>query len=249
MEPAGTPAQPASGLFGVELASSPAGVSVFEGTQGVGGLFHAQTVQIATSGRYDFTLVDLEFPQPLRTSALAITRGTELVGQVFGGGTVPRQQLDAGTYLLSFLGLPATTEQFGAYALKVEDSPALPTVTLSANPASVTSGNRTTLQWSTTDATTCTASGPWSGAKATSGSEQSAALSSNATFELSCTGPGGTANTSAAVAVTAPSANGGGGGAMGGLMLLYMCVAGGRGGTAVGDLVEPRGPSFATSLC
>ena len=134
VEPAGTPAQPASGLFGVELASSPAGVGVFEGTQGVGGLFHAQPVQIATSGRYDFTLVDLEFPQPLRTSALAITRGTELVGQVFGGGTVPRQQLDAGTYLLSFLGLPATTEQFGAYALKVEDSPAPPTVTLSANP-------------------------------------------------------------------------------------------------------------------
>jgi hypothetical protein len=225
VEPAGSPAQPASGLFGVELASSPAGVGVFEGTQGVGGLFRAQTVQIATSGRYDFTLADLEFPQALRTSALAITRGTELVGQVFGAGTVPRQQLDAGTYLLSFIGLPATTEQFGAYALKVEDSAAPPTVTLSANPASVTSGNRTTLQWSTTGATTCTASGPWSGAKATAGSEQSAALSSNATFELSCTGPGGTANTSAAVVVTAPSASGGGGGAMGGLTLLYMCVA------------------------
>lgn len=225
-EPAGTPAQPASGLFGVELASSPAGVGVFEGTQGVGGLFRAHTVQIATSGRYDFTLADLEFPQPLRTSALAITRGTELVGQVFGGGTVPRQQLEAGTYLLSFLGLPATTEQFGAYALKVQDSAPPPTVTLSANPTSVTSGNRTTLQWSTTGATTCTASGPWSGSKATNGSEQSAALTSNATFELSCTGPGGTANTSAAVAVSAPSANaGGGGGAMGALMLVYICVA------------------------
>ena len=46
----------------------------------------------------------------LRTSALATTRETELVGQIFGGGTIPRQQLAQGAYVLNFLGQPAASE-------------------------------------------------------------------------------------------------------------------------------------------
>ncbi len=222
-EPAGIPGEPGSGLFGVELSA--AGQRIFESTQGVGGLFFAQSVAISAAGRYDFTLADLEFPKPLRTSALAITRGTELVGQVFGAGTLPRQQLAAGTYVLSFIGVPALDEQYGAYGLKVSDSPAPPSVTLSANPATITSGERTTLQWTSSGATGCTAAGAWGGTKATSGTEQTDALSANATFEISCTGPGGTASASRTVTVNAPSASrGGGGGSVDPLLLISVCL-------------------------
>ncbi len=77
----------------------------------------------------------------------------------------------------------------------------VPTVTLDANPTSVASGATTTLTWSSTDATSCTASGGWSGTKATSGSETSAALTSNTTFTLACSNTQG-GNTSRSVTVT-----------------------------------------------
>ena len=81
-------------------------------------------------------------------------------------------------------------------------APVLPTVTLTATPPSVTTGSSTNLTWSSTNATTCTASGGWTGTKATSGSEVSAALVANTSFTLACTGAGGTASASASVTVT-----------------------------------------------
>jgi hypothetical protein len=80
-----------------------------------------------------------------------------------------------------------------------------PSVSLSANPTSVTSGATSTLTWSSTNATSCTASGAWSGTKATSGSAATAALTANSTYSLSCTGAGGTTNVSANVTVTQSS--------------------------------------------
>ena len=81
--------------------------------------------------------------------------------------------------------------------------PPVPTVSLTANPTSVTSGGASTLTWSSTNATSCTASGGWSGTKATSGSQSTGALTANGNFTLTCTGAGGSANASAAVTVTA----------------------------------------------
>ncbi len=78
-----------------------------------------------------------------------------------------------------------------------------PTVSLSANPTSVTSGGTTTLSWSTTNADTCTASGGWSGSRSVNGSAQSGALSATTTFTLSCNGPGGGAVARATVSTTA----------------------------------------------
>lgn len=211
-------------LFGMTLASSPGGTTVLETTQGVGGLFRTHTVPVTVAGQYDLTLQDLAFPSAMRTAALVITRGTTLVGQIFGGGTVPRQQLAAGTYVLNFLGQPATSAKYGTYGLKVADSPPQPTVTLSASPDSITSGQSTTLQWSSTNATTCTASGGWSGTKSATGSQSAGSLSANTKFDLSCTGPGGTGNASTTVTVSAPSASGGGGG--GGMNLLSLAGLG-----------------------
>jgi hypothetical protein len=83
--------------------------------------------------------------------------------------------------------------------------PPAPTVALSASPTSVTSGQSSTLTWSSTNATACTASGAWSGSEPTSGSVSTGALNQNSTYSLSCTGSGGTATASATVTVTASS--------------------------------------------
>jgi len=84
-------------------------------------------------------------------------------------------------------------------------APIAPTVTISADPVSVTSGSPSYLTWSSTNATSCTASNGWSGSKATSGTNVSTgALTSTTTFTIACTGPGGTsAPASATVTVSA----------------------------------------------
>lgn len=210
-------------LFGLTVTPAGGAEPLLETTQGVGGLFRTHVVSIATAGPYDLTLADLEFPSAMPTAALAITRGTTLIAQVYGGGTVPRQQLTAGTYVLNFLGQPAASETHGTYGIRVADSPPLPAVTLSANPATITSGGQTTLQWTATNATACTASNGWTGTKSASGSESVGPLNSTATFALACTGPGGAGNASVTVTVSPPRARGGGG-ALGLQFLAALCL-------------------------
>jgi hypothetical protein len=81
-----------------------------------------------------------------------------------------------------------------------------PAVTFSANPASVSTGETSTLTWSTTNASSCTASGGWSGSKGVSGNENTSALTQNTTFTLRCTGDGGSTSRDVTVSVTAPPA-------------------------------------------
>lgn len=81
-----------------------------------------------------------------------------------------------------------------------------PSVTLTAQPATIDSGSSTKLTWSSTNAETCDASGAWSGVKTLEDSQQSQALNITATFSLTCVGPGGTATQSVQVTVTAPTA-------------------------------------------
>ncbi len=84
-----------------------------------------------------------------------------------------------------------------------ETPPVLPTLTFSASSSSVNMNASTTLSWSTTDATECTASGDWSGSKAASGSEVIYSIVNDNTFNLSCSGPGGVVNDSVSVTVIA----------------------------------------------
>ncbi len=82
----------------------------------------------------------------------------------------------------------------------------LPTVTLSASPTSVAYGAASTLTWSSTNATSCTASDAWSGAKAVSGSQSTGALTTTPnTYTLTCTGTGGTVAQSVTVTIPAPT--------------------------------------------
>lgn len=79
--------------------------------------------------------------------------------------------------------------------------PVAPTLTLSANPASIPGGESSLLSWNATNATSCTASGGWSGAKATSGSESTGTLTTSTTYTLTCMGPGGSVSDSASVSI------------------------------------------------
>ncbi len=79
-----------------------------------------------------------------------------------------------------------------------------PTSTFSANPTSIISGQSSTLSWSSTNANSCTASGGWSGAKATSGT-QSISPTISTTYTLACTGGGGTVTKNTTVSVSAPT--------------------------------------------
>lgn len=88
-----------------------------------------------------------------------------------------------------------------------------PIVSLTANPASVSTGSASTLTWSSTNAASCSASASpsnsnWSGSKAVSGSQSTGVLTQTTIFTLTCDGTGGSDSSSATVSVsdfTAPS--------------------------------------------
>jgi hypothetical protein len=73
------------------------------------------------------------------------------------------------------------------------------TATLAANPASIASGQSSTLTWSSINAASCTGTN-FSTGNATSGSV-SASPAANTTYTVGCTGTGGTASASATVTV------------------------------------------------
>src|SRR5712671_1404875 len=83
-----------------------------------------------------------------------------------------------------------------------ESPPAVPTVSLVANPASVASNASSMLTWSSTNATSCSAAGAWSGAKAISGNQSTGTLTTSSSYSLTCTGSGGSASASATVTVS-----------------------------------------------
>lgn len=79
-------------------------------------------------------------------------------------------------------------------------NPTMPTVDISANPTTISSGSSTTLTWNSENATSCTASNGWSGAKALDGT-QVVSPTATATYAISCTGAGGTVEDSVIVTV------------------------------------------------
>jgi hypothetical protein len=200
----------ADGLFGVQLSSQASGSIIYETTQGVGALFSSQSVTFDAAGTYDLNATDLMFPASFSSLAVIATQGNSVVGEVFGSGQLV---IDAqpGTYVLNVLAQVGTKADYGLYGLQLGAAPAAPTVTLSASPSSVASGQTVTLTWSSSGATGCVASGGWSGTLGMSGSQVSAALSAATTFTITCNGPGGAAHATAAVSIKAPGRSGGGG--------------------------------------
>lgn len=79
-----------------------------------------------------------------------------------------------------------------------------PTVTISANPTSISFNGSTTITWNSTNATSCNATGPgsWSGSKGNSGSLTVSGLTSTSTFTITCQGASGTQPATDSVTVT-----------------------------------------------
>ena len=75
-----------------------------------------------------------------------------------------------------------------------------PAVSLSVSPGAIDAGQSATLSWDSQDASTCTASGGWTGSKGLSGSEQ-VSPSTSTNYTLSCDGAGGSASDSVTVQV------------------------------------------------
>jgi hypothetical protein len=106
------------------------------------------------------------------------------------------------TYTLTCSGAIGTTPAAAGVKVTVTAGASSPTVTLAANPTSLAAGAKSTLTWSTTHATSCTASGGWSGTKATSGSASTDALSATTSYTLTCSGAAGTTPAAATVTVS-----------------------------------------------
>lgn len=201
----------AGGLFGVNVLPTAGGASIFSVTQGVGGVFIARQLSITQAGSYAVTAMDLGFPAPFATFDTIVTQGSTQLGSIFGGGTFTINAVP-GEYFINFIAQPTGAYLSGTYALTVATAPAAPVVTLSTDNPQVASGSTVDIIWSSQNASSCTASGGWSGTQATSGFATSTALTATTTFTLSCTGPGGT--TSKSVTVTITPSSGGGGGSM-----------------------------------
>jgi hypothetical protein len=229
----------AGSLMDVSVSDS-TGKLVFDQPQGVGSAFKPTLISIPTPGTYQFTLADLAWPASFSQSGGqltgVLTQGGTIVGKIFGGGTLSAISVTkTGNYYLSIIATPTGSDAAGTYALNIGEAPAAPTVNLTADAMTVASGGTVHLIWTTTGATTCSASGGgWSGSftgsQAAGATATSPAISATTVFTLSCTGPGGQTAGMVTVTLAAPgssSSSKGGGGALGeGLLLvLGLCAA------------------------
>ncbi|PIR68386.1 hypothetical protein COU49_01565 [Candidatus Nomurabacteria bacterium CG10_big_fil_rev_8_21_14_0_10_35_16] len=91
--------------------------------------------------------------------------------------------------------------------VNVENQPAQPqnpTASISAIPTSVAYNGTSTITWTSTNATSCSASGgtnSWAGSKATSGSFPTGNLTSTVTYNITCTNSSGSASDSITISV------------------------------------------------
>jgi len=122
------------------------------------------------------------------------TSGSRLITPAAAGSYIYTVTCDGVAGSLSVAVAPASTP--------------MPSVSLSLAPANVLTGQSSTLTWSATNATTCVASGAWAGNKGASGSASvTQSVAGTYTYELTCTGAGGSASGSVTLGTTALADN------------------------------------------
>jgi hypothetical protein len=77
-------------------------------------------------------------------------------------------------------------------------------ISITVSPTNVAVNGSAVLNWSASNATSCSASGGWSGPKTLSGSQSTGTLAASKTYNLSCTGTGGNVSKSVTVLVDNP---------------------------------------------
>ncbi len=93
----------------------------------------------------------------------------------------------------------------GAYEYGASAAVAAPTLTFTSSSTTVVEGDSAVLSWSAADADSCTAASAWNGAKPVSGTESTGSLTTPQTYDLSCTGAGGTVSKSVSITVVPPA--------------------------------------------
>jgi hypothetical protein len=213
-----------SGLFGAGVTPSGTTTPIFEVTQAVGTTFTARQVSVTSAGNYLASAADVGFPANFANFVVVVTQGTGRLGQIVGGGKFPFTA-SAGNYFLNFIAQTAGSDNAGTYSLTFAPAGPAPVVTFAPNTTQVNSGGTVQLTWTTQNATSCVASGGWSGTQNTSGTATSSALTTDTTFTLSCSGDGGTTVKSAAITVQKSSGGGGGGLDASVLLIIALTVA------------------------
>ena len=112
----------------------------------------------------------------------------------------------AGVYNYT-LACGGTNGTASASAYVVVGTPPSPTVTLTVKPTSIQPGQSATITWSSTNATSCAASGSWSGAETLSGTASTGELTTAGAYSytLTCSGPSGSAAASGLLIVSGAS--------------------------------------------
>jgi len=163
----------------------------------------AQQTTIVTTGRVsannlstvsDPGTINVSSSQKLNfgTDAIWYHDGTsQNVTTTLGNGYI---QVNLGDLECDYLNC-YTKAGFVVFSAAVSSIFPAPTVDLLANsqqgPITIPYNTAATLSWTSTNATSCAASGDWSGARATSGSESTGPLTSSKTYYIVCAGPGG----------------------------------------------------------
>jgi hypothetical protein len=139
------------------------------------------TIGGANSGSFAVTNACVSALAPNATCKIAVTFSPSAIGPLSGGLSIVSNAQTSPTAV----GLTGT-------------GVAPPTVTLTANPQIAQAGQPTTLTWSSTGATGCSAIGSWSGSQVASGSLQVTTSSTPGyyTYTISCNGYGATASQS-----------------------------------------------------
>jgi hypothetical protein len=205
-----------NGLFDVNLQTTGASAQLaFDKTQVVSStaaLFDAQTINLGTSASFDASLTDLQFPAAFSNLALVISRGSQILGKIYGGGVFSFPG-STGSYQLTFVATPAANQQVGLYGVSIVFS--APVVSLTSNVATAATNSTITLTWTSSNATSCTASGGnWTGSQSAGGGSEAIILAATTTYTLTCTGTGGVQAQSVTVTATPQQSSGGGGGAL-----------------------------------
>lgn len=169
----------------------------------------AQVTALSFNSKFEITNKDdLNLP-----SARITLRFVDLNGDFQSGGsrveiaTLTIKALDsgAGPIILNVLKLEDLKEALFTPSisnglLTVTEVGQPPTLNFSVNPAAINPGQTSTLTWSSTNVTACTAAGGWSGPKPITGSA-SVSPSQTASYSLICTGDRGEVNNSVTVGV------------------------------------------------
>jgi hypothetical protein len=217
---AASPASSGTGLFDVNVQTSGSSPTLeldeVQPVSAVGGVT-TQPITLGVAGNFAVTLTDLALPVKFQTLALVGASKGSVLGKIYGGGTFPLT-VTPGNYQFTVVAIPDAQQHYGMYGIEIVNAP--PTVTLNASPTSLAAGGATTLSWTTTNATSCTASGgTFSGSEPAGSGSTAVVVSATTTYTLTCTGPGGSASSSATVTATAAPGKSGGGGALGMEML------------------------------